>query len=148
MIKSQKDFKKILELSPRPCVEIILTRNKEKEFLLAKRTENPYNKKYCVIGGSVFKKDRNIDESVKRELKRELGLKMRKYKIAGVRKFNNLHSALGVKYSIISIICKMKSLPNDKITLNKENSDYKWFSKIEPNFPKQVKEILKEAGFK
>ena len=71
---SEGVYRTLLESAPVPTADFILIRssNGRREFMLSKRTENPYRGTWFVPGGRIFKGER-MEDAVRRNCERELG---------------------------------------------------------------------------
>lgn len=54
----------------------------------------------------------------------------------------------GINAHTIPFVFKAKVSRKAKVNLDKQSSDAKWFSKIEPSLHQYPKKFLKESGFK
>lgn len=97
--------------------------NEKKELLLLKGSPNdPQLKKslWYVVTGGCEEVDKTKEETVKREVKEETNLEIKKMiYLNWILKYNSLGSNC-IEYVYISFV------KNKDITLNEENIDYKW----------------------
>lgn len=138
---SEKEYKFILERMPIVTVEAVITRNNKgkREFLLAKRTRRPEKGRFHVIGGRLFLGE-NTEEALKRVLKREAGIKNFSTKFIAIDTLFAKESEVGPGFQALSCIFEVKTL--DKVILNKENSEFKWFKKIDKSVAENARRII------
>ncbi len=96
-----KLYKKIVELVPILCVDIILT-YKEK-FILVKRATEPLKGEWWVVGGRAFKGEKTIN-TARRKVREELGLKIKNLQFEGVYEDSYAKSAWGIPTSSFSAV--------------------------------------------
>ncbi|MEK7546606.1 MAG: NUDIX domain-containing protein [Patescibacteria group bacterium] len=141
-----KIYREIRRVFPIVCVDVVITNGKK--FLLAKRTNQPEKNKWWIPGGRILKNEL-LKDAAFRVLKQETGLRG---KTAKFLVFDELfHSPgyfPGATAHNIAFVFKMNISGNKKFNLDSQNSEAKWFSKIEPSWHPYVKRFLKEAGFK
>lgn len=65
-------YKKIIALTPIPCVDVII-RSPNNKYLLIRRANEPLCGKWWVVGGRVRKEER-LTEAARRKVKEEIGL--------------------------------------------------------------------------
>jgi colanic acid biosynthesis protein WcaH len=140
-------YKKILAHVPLPCTDIvIMSRGK---FLLGKRKNKPAQGTWWFVGGRVNKGER-MEAAVRRHIKTETGVsKVKIKKQLGARETIFKNSAQGPASHTINVIflAEIPYVPA-VIPADSENSEMRWFSKIDPKWPGYVKDMLKIAGFK
>ena len=140
-------FKKILASVPVPTIDFVIVRKSKgkKEFLLGKRANKPFRGRWFIIGGHILWGE-TLDQAVKRQFKKELGFIPKNYQFLFIYSLINPPGNLGVPYNSILHIYQINLADKEKFHLNSENSELKWFSKIQKDFPKAVAEILKQSG--
>ena len=79
----EKLYKKIQEVLPICCVDVVIL-NKNKEFLLLKRKNEPAKDQWWVPGGRI-KKGEKTEKAVLRKVKEETGLNIKIKKMLGVK---------------------------------------------------------------
>ena len=133
MIIPAEHYKKILEVLPVLCVDIII-RNQNEECLLIKRVNEPMKGQWWVIGGRVLKGE-SLEQAAKRKVREEVGLEVEKVEpvgyyedVSGINPFESatpLHS--------VSIVFLTHIQNEQRITLDYQSSDWK-YSKELPEF--------------
>lgn len=96
-----KLYKKIVELVPILCVDVILIH--EGKYILVKRKNEPLKGKWWVVGGRAFKGEMSY-ETARRKVKEETGLKAKNYQFRGIYEDHYPKSAFGVPTSSVSIV--------------------------------------------
>jgi len=131
-------FIKIKNNVPLSCVDIILS-NKKNEFLLVKRSIEPYKNKWCLPGG-IIKRGQKIEDKIKEIAKKELGIKLKKWKPIGF--YEKIYST---RHDISH--CFIVTTKDEDISLDFQAKDAKFFSCIPKNTAKFHETMLKDAGF-
>jgi colanic acid biosynthesis protein WcaH len=144
-----KTYQQILRSVPVATVDFILIRTiaGRKEFMLGKRTEEPYKNSWFVPGGRIFKGETLI-ESVRRNCQRELGIKPAAkdiFFIGCIDAFNP--PKMGIPWHSIWHFYKINAKASPKPKLNRENAEVRWFLKIDQRWPLPVRRALALAGF-
>lgn len=144
-----KLYRQILKSVPISTVDLVVIDkpNKNNKFLLGKRKNNPYKGKWFIPGGRVLLGE-TLEEAVQRNLKQELGLHSKKIKFLFHYYINNPPAEVGVKYYTILHVYMVQTETGAVVKKDEENIELAWFDKINENWPKPVKEILKIAGFR
>ncbi len=146
---SEEVYRILLKNSPIPTADFILVRKGEsemREFLLTKRTENPYKGRWFVTGGRIFK-DERMHVAVRRIMFRELGVSGGEIQFIGCQDVLN-PPKLGVYWHSIWHLHIVIVDYDVMFRLNSENAAVKWFTSINPRWPTPVKKALAMAGFK
>ena len=131
---------------PVPCVDLIIVSGKQ--FLMVKRKNKPAKGRWCVPGGRVFKNE-TLSQAVRRKVQEETGLKKFKIiRLLTVTEFHSPKSEFGSSTHTISSIFLVAVPPNQVLESDSQSSDIRWFSKIDKNWIKYARDILKLAGFK
>lgn len=124
--------------------------NENNEILLLKGSKNdPQFKRsfWYVVTGGKEKEDKNLDDTVIREVKEEMGLDIEKCMYLNwIFRYNSLGKEC-TEYAYISFVNK------GKITLNEENVDFKWCDLEEfvqkinwfQNDKKELSNVLKQS---
>lgn len=108
--------------NPRVTVTAVIV--KDKKLLLAKRTEEPFQGWWDLIGG--YMREREMpDEALKRELKEELGVDL---VLTFLDFFPGYASWKGKEYPILSV-AYLAELKSEKFIPNEEIAELKWFAK-------------------
>jgi len=150
---SEEDYRKLLEGSmenPIPTADFILVREGEDgqdEFMLAKRTENPYKGSWFVAGGRIFDGE-DVYEALQRNVNRELGIAitLEMVKLVCTMVVNN-PPKMGIRWKSKWYFYTIRVGRSAEIRLNSENSRAKWFTRINRRWPKPVRVALLMAGF-
>ena len=144
----EKLYRKIISFFPLPCVDLVI--KKRNYFLLVKRGEMPVKNKWWFAGGRILFNE-SLTSAVERKLKEELNIRsFRKIKFLGVKETMFKKSRVGKPTFSINNVFLVEVSNRDvaKIKSDKTMKGYKWFKKIENNFPPYIKQFLKIAGFK
>ncbi len=142
----EKIYRKIRRSMPLVCVDVVITDGKS--FLLAKRTNEPEKNKWWIPGGRLLKNEL-LKEAAGRLLKQETGLKGKIDELLGFDEiFHSPGYFPGTTAHNVAFIFKANVSRNGKLKLDKQNSDAKWFSKINSSWHPYVKKFLREAGLK
>jgi len=145
----KKMYKKVMDVSPMCCVDVVFLNKQKNKILLFKRTNEPLKGRYFTIGGRLMKGEKLLDCAV-RQAKRELGfvLNPKKTFFAGVIEEQWKKSSFpGISYHDIDIYYGY-ILENKHVTIkfDAQHSDYKWFSvrdkKLHPYIKERIKQIL------
>lgn len=96
-----KEYKKIVELVPILCVDVILVH--DGQFVLVKRKTEPLKGEWWIVGGRALKGEKTI-KAAARKVKEELGLKVKNLKLCGVYEDSYKKSAWGVPTSSVSLV--------------------------------------------
>ncbi len=142
----EKIYKEIHRSLPIVCADLVVTDGKR--FFLVKRKNKPEAGKWWFPGGRVFKNEL-LKEAALRFLKQETGLNAGAAKLLGFYEyFASPGYFPGTNAHTIAFVFKIKVPANSKFRLDKQSSDAKWFSNINPVWHPYLKKFLKEAGFK
>ena len=96
-----KLYKKIVELVPIVCVDVIL--KYQGKYVLVKRKTEPLKDNWWIVGGRALKGEPTI-EVARRKINEETGLFCYKLKMVGVYEDTYEKSAWGVPTSSVSIV--------------------------------------------
>ena len=136
----EKLYKKIQEVLPICCVDVVIF-NKNKEFLLLKRRNEPVKGYWWIPGGRILKGEL-IEKAVLRKAKEETGLDVKIKKLLGVKETIFKKGIYGKSVHTINIIF-LAIAKNNKVKMDSQSSEYKWFSKIDKNFYPYIKKFIK-----
>lgn len=144
---SDELYKKILEVMPIPCVDVVVV--SRGEFLLGKRKNKPARGMWWFIGGRIMKGE-SLERAALRHVKIETGISGAVIiKSLGTRGTMFRNSAQGPASHTINTIFLARVLYQKIVTsADSENSKLEWFSKIDKRWPTYVREVLAQAGFK
>lgn len=98
---SDKEYKKIVELVPILCVDIILRHNNK--YVLVKRNNEPLKGFHWVIGGRLLK-DESLWEGAMRKVREEVGVGVHELKPVGFYEDSYSRSAFGIPTHTDSIV--------------------------------------------
>jgi colanic acid biosynthesis protein WcaH len=143
---SEKVYRKLLEVAPIPSVDLIVTRNRGREFALVKRAKRPYEGKFFIPGGRIGKGEW-MDKAVHRIALRELGIAVSKARFIGCQDLWN-PPKFDVRWHSIWHIYVIEVSADTEFSLNAENSSVGWFTSINPRWPSPVRKALLMAGYK
>ena len=96
-----KIYKKIVELVPIVCVDIIIFY--QGKYVLVKRKTEPLKGKWWIPGGRAYKGEESL-ETAKRKMKNEVGLKSNDIRLYGIYEDHYKKSAWGIPTSSVSIV--------------------------------------------
>lgn len=116
----QKLYNQILEVMPRPCVDIVL--RMQDKVLLLKRLLEPH-KGYWSLPGGMIEKGETIEESAVRKCYEELGIKINPcyLRLIGAVTYITTRHDIGITY-----VLYVNQMP--QIKMDYQHSEYKWFA--------------------
>lgn len=134
MIIPIEHYKKIVEVLPILCVDIII-KNQNGEYLLIKRANEPLKGQWWVIGGRVLKGE-NLEQAAKRKVKEEVGLEIDNVKSVGYYEDVSETNPFGLTTPLHSISIVFSTIiENEKIvTLDYQSSDWKYSKELPIDF--------------
>jgi ADP-ribose pyrophosphatase YjhB (NUDIX family) len=141
-------FKKIHQVIPIVTIDLVVTSGRS--FLLVLRKNNPEANTWYFPGGRLFKNEYLLN-SAKRKLQEETGLNGKNYKLLGIHEhFYDPKASYfnGFGSHAVAVIFKVEVMRKDKISLDSQSLDFKWFTNIENNFNPYIKKFLRIANFK
>ena len=139
-------YKKILTVLPVACVDIVII--KKNQFLLSRRKNIPAQGKWWLVGGRILKGE-TLKAAAKRKVYEETGLRkfrVKKFITAKETFFKN--NAFGSSTHSINSVFLVSVTKSNPIKPDSQSLELRWFSKINPNWPKYVKDMLKLSGLK
>lgn len=137
-------YQQIHEVLPIACVDVII--KKSDAFLLAKRNNKPAQGQWFLPGGRVLKGE-SLKEAAGRKIQEEIGIKVTIEKILGIDETTFPDGPFGGPTHTINIVFLATPLnENETIILDKQNSEYRWFSHIDDSWHPYVKKFAKLAG--
>lgn len=131
-IISAKLYKKIVELVPILCVDMIL--KYKGKYILTKRVNEPLKGLWWIVGGRAFRGEKTIN-TAKRKVWEETGLNAKNFRMVGVYEDSYPKSAFGVPTSSVSIVYEAE-VKRFTPKLDKTSSDIKLFDKLPNRFLK------------
>lgn len=142
----EKIYREIRRFVPVICVDVVITDGKK--LLLAKRTNQPERNKWWIPGGRILKNE-TLKNAAVRLLREEIGLKGKIVRFLGFEElFHSPGYFPGANAHNIVFAFKIKISGGKKPTLDGQNSNAEWFSKINTSWHPYVKKVLRKAGFK
>jgi colanic acid biosynthesis protein WcaH len=142
----QNLYKKIQEVVPIACVDIIV-KDSEGKFLLLKRKNEPAKGKWWFVGGRI-KKGETLEKAAIRKVKEETELKIISKKILGVDQTIFKKGVFGVSTHTINVIFLAQIKGRYKLKLDNQTSNYKWFKHINPHWHPYIKKFLELSDSK
>lgn len=148
-------FKIVRYWATTPTADLVVVRQVEdpvalgeREFLLTRRTEDPWKGNFFIPGGRIFP-GLHPDEAAKQNCKRELGFVPDRVQFMGfVPCFNPCQNdGDPTPYFTLCFIYVALLGSGVEISLNAENKEPTWFKSIQDSFPEPVKQALRMAGF-
>ena len=125
-----KLYKKIVELVPILCVDVILIY--KSKFVLVKRKDEPLKGRWWIVGGRALKDEKTLD-TAKRKVLAEIGGTARNFKRIGIYEDSYMKSAWGVPTSSVSVVY-LAELMNLNVTPDKTISAIKLFDELPKRF--------------
>lgn len=142
-------YKKIVDLMPICCVDIIFKAGKK--VYLFKRDYEPAKNKWWVIGGRVLKGEK-LKDAVIRKVKEEVGVDVKITKTVGAyeiffdtSRFSNKDKKIR-SHSIVNCYVVEPKNKNFVLKLNEEYTGYKAIIKINKDLDPYIKGILRDSG--
>lgn len=129
-----QDYKKIVEVLPVLCVDVVV-RNKKGKYLLIKRANEPLNGRWWVIGGRVFKGE-TLEQAAIRKVAEETGLKVNAVKpvgyFEGIFK-RNPFGAAGILHGVSVVFLALIDMTVN-LKLDSQSSNWKYAWKLPEGF--------------
>jgi colanic acid biosynthesis protein WcaH len=134
MIIPIEDYKKIVEVLPILCVDVII-KNRMGEYLLIKRANEPLKDQWWVIGGRVLKGE-SLEQAAKRKVYEEVGLKIDDVKSMGYYEDAFETNPFGLTETLhsISVVFSTTIDINRRVTLDYQSSDWKYSNELPAKF--------------
>ena len=131
-------YTQIIEFLPISSVEAIISQNRSLLFL--RRNNYPVKGEWWFPGGRI-RKGESLEEALYREVKEETGLEVIKSELVNVysRIFDERHDIT------IAYLCKCKE---DKIVLNNEHSEYKFFKSLPKTIHPYLIQVIQDLRTK
>ncbi|MDP3991302.1 MAG: DUF4916 domain-containing protein [Candidatus Colwellbacteria bacterium] len=141
-------YHKVHKLLPLVCVDVVVVSPSKRQFLLIRRKNEPQKGQWWFSGGRIFKNEKLRDAAL-RKVKQELGLPAKIKKQLGTYEFfSRIGYFKGTNTHMIAVVFLVEVDVDEKIILDWQSSDSRWFTKINRNWNPYLKKYLKEAGFK
>jgi len=134
MIIPTEHYKKIIEVLPILCVDIII-KNHNGEYLLIKRANEPLKGQWWVIGGRVLKGE-SLEQAAKRKVKEEVGLEIDNVESIGYYEDALETNPFGSAIPLHSISVVFSTIIEDEkiVTLDYQSSDWKYSKELPTDF--------------
>lgn len=134
MIIPIKQYKKIAEVLPILCVDVII-KNHNGEYMLIKRANEPLKGQWWVIGGRVLKGE-SLDQAAKRKVYEEVGLEINNVKSIGYYEDAFETNPFGLTMPLHSVSIVFSTIIEDKqrIRLDYQSSDWKYSKDLPEHF--------------
>lgn len=129
-----KLYKKIVELVPIVCVDVVLIH--EGKYILVKRKNDPLKNQWWVVGGRAHRGEATYLSAI-RKVKEETGLKATNLKFRGVYEDHYQKSAFGVPTSSVSIVYQAE-VAEYKPKLDSTSSGIKLSDSLPSRFTKKT----------
>lgn len=140
-------YKKILDLTPIACVDLLVVCGKE--FALVKRNHEPLLGVLWLPGGRIFKGE-TFEKTIKRKLRDEMRISSKKILsikqlVTGETFFKT--SAFGVSTHSINATF-LVNVTEKNLDAHGSDGEIFWFTRIDKNISAYIRSYLKKAGFK
>lgn len=134
MIIPIEHYKKIIEVLPILCVDVII-KNHNGEYLLIKRVNEPLKGQWWVIGGRVLKGE-SLEQAAKRKVKEEVGFEIDNVKSVGYYEDALETNPFGLTTPLHSISIVFSTIIEDEkiVTLDYQSSDWKYSKELPTDF--------------
>lgn len=122
-------YRETMEIAPVCTVDVLFFNTDKTKTLLFKRENEPLKGTYFSIGGRLIKNE-TLEKCAVRQALREVNVEIRKEELlfGGVQEEMHPNSVFeGVSYHAIDVFYGY-ILTNEKIELDSQHSDYRWFS--------------------
>lgn len=129
-----KLYKKIVELVPILCVDVVL-RYRDK-YILLKRANEPLKNSWWIPGGRAFKGEKTIN-TAKRKVREETGLIPTSVQFFGIYEDSYRKSAFGVPTHSVSVVY-IADVEKFDPKIDSTSSGIKLFDQLPPRFWKHI----------
>jgi len=126
-----EEYKKIMEVLPILCVDIVIT-NTGGQYLLLKRANEPLKGQWWVIGGRVLKGE-TLEEAAVRKVKEETALNIEAVYPIGYYEDTSEENPFGLGSPLhsVSLVFSARVDDQQEVRLDYQSTDWK-FSKVLP----------------
>lgn len=131
-------YKKIVEVLPILCVDIII-KNLNDNYLLIKRANNPLKGEWWVIGGRVLKCE-SLKQAAIRKLEEEVGLKITTLKLVGYYEDQFEENYFGSQTPFHSVSIVFSTIIEDSQQIKLDYQSLEW--KYSKNLPERFQHAL------
>ena len=127
-------YQNIIEILPIICVDIII-RNRNDQYLLVNRMNEPMKDKWWVIGGRVLKGE-TITQAVFRKAREEAGLRLKQAQAIGYFEALDQTDPFGRdnQYHAISIVHEARISGDENIRLDSQSREWKFAESLPEEF--------------
>lgn len=134
MIIPIEHYRKIVEVLPILCVDVIIKNGKE-EYLLIKRANEPLKDQWWVIGGRVLKGE-SLEQAAKRKVHEEVGLEIDDVKSIGYYEDALESNPYGLPTPLHSVSIVFSAIIDDKqrVILDYQSSDWIYSKELPAKF--------------
>lgn len=146
----RQTYRLLMDKTPICCVDVLFFNKDKTQTLLFKRTNKPVENIYFTIGGRLLKNEKLIDGAVRQALK-ETGIKIRKKLLipGGVTEDIHKNSIFAdISYHVVDVFYGYILDGQEKIRLDNQHADYRWFSvndrRIHPFVKNRITGLLKK----
>lgn len=141
----RKIYKKFVELMPIVTLDVIIT-NKEGEYLLVKRKNEPLKNSWWVPGGRLYKSE-SFKKGIIRKMREEIGVVPEKIEFVDICSTEFKNSPYGCRIHNVGLFFKGK-IGGQTIRLDKQSSDWKWSKTLPKLFLSILNKSLIRGGVK
>jgi colanic acid biosynthesis protein WcaH len=138
-------YRKILSTMPVPCVDaVIVSRGR---FLLGLRANNPARGVWWFVGGRMHKGE-DMKNAILRKVQEETGIvKCRVVRMIATRDTMFRKGAQGTSVHTVNNVLLVHCAPGAERSMSHDAQfkGIKWFSRIDPSWPRYVKDMLRAA---
>lgn len=141
-----KKYRDLLKYWPVFTVDVVFLNKDMTKILLFKRSNNPLRGEYYTIGGRLNKNERIIDCAV-RQAQKEVGINVDKKRLiyGGIQEEMHTNSIFkNISYHALTLFFGYK-IENEKIKLDSQHSEYKWFFIRDKRIHPLIKTKLKQT---
>ena len=130
MIIEESFYKKIIQVLPIICVDIII-KNKDGRYLLVKRNNEPLKDEWWVVGGRIHHNE-TVEDAARRKVFEEAGITPKLLNPIGY--FDGIfnENSFGVEgpYHAMSIVFETTLDKSPNVILDQQSSEWMWSDKL------------------
>ena len=148
MFIEKKLYKKIMENMPVVCVDALIIKEKN-EYLLVKRKNDPLKNKFWMVGGRLNKNELIVN-GIKRKIYEEIGIKNTYVKYINFFEefFKKTEQNINGNFHSISFVHIAFVHSSEKIKIDNQSLEFKWFKRLPRIFKKITPWLLNERILK
>lgn len=143
----KNQYKKILELMPICCIEVMIY-HKGKVLLVLRKSE-PLKNEWWFPGGRIYKNE-TLEQAAVRKAHEEAGLMVKVVKKVGayetIYKFGPFDNSKSRVHTVNICILTKPIGKNINVKIDKTSSKYRWIANIEKDLNPYIKIALEDAG--